>query len=242
MDIPESTPDRPLRRERMTRLRKTIAERLLSAQRTAAILSTFNEADVSRMMALRAKHKELFKETHGVNLGFMSFFTRACVLAMKAVPQVNASIVGDEIVTYDYMDFGIAVGGDKGLIVPVIRNVERMTFAGIEGQIARLAARARAGKIEIDELKGGTFTISNVGVYGALFGTPIINPPQTAILGMYGIKNRCVPDENNQPSVRPMMYLAMSYDHRLLDGKDAATFLGRVKELVENPERLLLDI
>lgn len=233
---------RGVRRERMTRLRKTIAERMVEAQRNAAILTTFNEADMSGVMALRSRYKDAFKERHGIGLGFMSFFVRACVQAMRVVPQVNASIEGDEIVYHDYCDFGIAVGGDRGLIVPVVRNVEAMSFADIEKQIAALAARAREGKIELEELQGGTFTISNVGVYSPLLGTPIINPPQSAILGMYTIKDRPVADEKRQIVVKPMMYLALSYDHRLLDGKDATTFLVKVKDLIENPERLMLEV
>ncbi len=233
---------RGVRRERMTRLRKTIAERMVEAQRNAAILTTFNEADMSGVMALRSRYKDAFKERHGIGLGFMSFFVRACVQAIRLVPQINASIEGEEIVYHDYCDFGIAVGGDRGLIVPVVRNVDSMSFADIEKQIAALAARAREGKIELDELQGGTFTISNVGVYSPLLGTPIINPPQSAILGMYTIKDRPVADEKKQIVVKPMMYLALSYDHRLLDGKDATTFLVKVKELIENPERLMLEV
>jgi 2-oxoglutarate dehydrogenase E2 component (dihydrolipoamide succinyltransferase) len=238
---PQFTGERTVRRERMTRLRKTIADRMVEAQHTAAILSTFNEADMSAIVALRAKYKDSFKEKHGVGLGFMSFFVKACVSAIQSVPAINASIENDEIVYHDYCDFGIAVGGDRGLIVPVLRNVERLSFAEIEKAIAALAARAREGKIELSELQGGTFSISNVGTYGPLMGTPIINPPQSAILGMYAMKDRPVA-VNGQVVIRPMMYLALSYDHRLLDGKDAVTFLVKVKEAVENPERLLLTV
>ena len=233
---------RNVRRERMTRLRKTIADRMVEAQKNAAILSTFNEADMSAVMALRSKYKESFKEKHGVGLGFMSFFVKACVIGIREFPMINASIEGDEIVYHDYCDFGVAVGGDRDLIVPVVRNAETLSFAEIEKAIADLAARARAGKIEIDELQGGTFTLSNVGVYSPLLGTPIINPPQSAILGMYAIKDRPIVDEKKQIVARPMMNLALSYDHRLLDGKDAVSFLVRVKECIENPERLMMDI
>ncbi len=239
---PAMTGERTVRRERMTRLRKTIADRMVEAQRNAAILSTFNEADMSAVMGLRAKYKESFKEKHGVGLGFMSFFVKACVLGIREFPMINASIDGDEIVYHDYCDFGVAVGGDRGLIVPVVRNCETLSFAQIEKAIAELAARARAGKIEIDELQGGTFTLSNVGVYSPLLGTPIINPPQSAILGMYAIKDRPIVDEKKNIVVRPMLNLALSYDHRLLDGKDAVSFLVRVKECIENPERLMMDI
>lgn len=232
---------RNVRRERMSRLRKTIADRMVEAQHTAAILTTFNEVDMSAVLGLRARYKESFKERHGVGLGFMSFFVKAAIEALRQFPKVNASIEGDEIVYHEFYDIGVAVGADKGLVVPILRNAETLSMAAIEKEVARLAAKARDGKIELSDLEGGTFTISNVGTYGPLMGTPILSPPQTGILGMYAMKERPIVTEKKEVAVRPMMYLAFSYDHRLLDGKDAASFLVRVKELIESPERLLLE-
>jgi len=225
----------------MTPIRKRIAERLVRAQHTAAILTTFNEIDMSAVMALRAQHKERFQQLHGVGLGFMSFFARACVTALHDVPLVNAEIRGDNVVCRDYVHLGIAVGTPRGLVVPVIRHAERLGFADIEREIGRLATLARDGKLSIDDLTGGTFTISNGGVYGSLLSTPILNPPQSGILGMHKIEKRAVV-VNDQIVARPMMYVALSYDHRLVDGEQAVTFLVRVKERVEEPTRLLLDV
>ncbi len=245
--IPTSTSTggtREVRRVRMTKLRQRIAERLVESQKVAATLTTFNEVDMSRSMALRKKYKDAFADKHGVGLGFMSFFVKATIHALKSQPIVNASIVGDEIEYHDYMDVGVAVGTDKGLVVPVLRNAETMSFAEIEARIKDFAIRARAGKLSVDEMTGGTFTVSNGGVYGSMMSTPILNPPQTGILGMHAIKNRAVEDPDNPGSIvlRPMMYIAMSYDHRIIDGTEAVTFLKTIKEGVEEPERLLFDI
>ena len=228
-------------RVRMTPLRKRIAERLVQAQHAAAILTTFNEIDMSAVMALRAEHKDRFREKHGIGLGFMSFFARACIAALGEVRVVNAEIRGDDIVYKKYVNLGVAVGTERGLVVPVLRHAERMSFADIEREIERLAARAREGKLSLAELSGGTFTISNGGVYGSLLSTPILNPPQSGILGMHKIEKRPVV-VGDQVVVRPMMYVALSYDHRLVDGEQAVTFLVRVKERLENPARLLLDV
>ncbi len=228
-------------RVRMTRLRQTIARRLKEAQNTAAILTTYNEVDMSAVMELRDSYKELFLKKHGVKLGFMSFFTRACVHALKEVPEVNAEIDGDEIVYKHYVHMGIAVGTPSGLVVPVIRNADRMSFAEIEKAIAEKGARARDGKLSMEEMTGGTFTISNGGVYGSLMSSPILNPPQSGILGMHKIQDRPVAI-GGEVVIRPMMYLALSYDHRIVDGKGAVTFLVRVKEALEDPRRLLMDL
>jgi 2-oxoglutarate dehydrogenase E2 component (dihydrolipoamide succinyltransferase) len=225
----------------MTRLRQRIAERLLQAQHTAAILTTFNEVDMQPVMGLRAQHKARFAEVHGVNLGFMSFFARACVAALRDVPVVNARIDGSDIVMQRHVHLGIAVGTERGLVVPVVRHAEQRSFADIEREIERLAMLARQNKLGIDDLSGGTFTISNGGVYGSLLSTPILNPPQSAILGMHKIEKRPVVIED-AIVIRPMMYLALSYDHRLIDGEQAVTFLVRVKERLEDPTRLLLDL
>ncbi|MEC8321224.1 MAG: 2-oxoglutarate dehydrogenase complex dihydrolipoyllysine-residue succinyltransferase [Planctomycetota bacterium] len=235
---------REMRRVRMTKLRQRIAERLVESQRTAATLTTFNEVDMSRAMDLRKRYKEAFAEKHGVGLGFMSFFVKAAVHALKSQPIVNASIVGDEIEYHDYNDIGVAVGTDKGLVVPVLRNAETMSFAEIEARIKDFAIRARDGKLSVDEMTGGTFTVSNGGVYGSMMSTPILNPPQTGILGMHAIKKRAVedPDAPGTIVLRPMMYIAMSYDHRIIDGTEAVTFLKTIKEAVESPERMLLDL
>jgi len=229
------------RREPMTRLRKRIAERLVEAQRTAAILTTFNEVDLGAVQEIRARWKERFKETYGVSLGLVSFFARACVLALRDIPIANAEIRGDEIVFRDPVHLGIAVSTDRGLVVPVIRHAERLDFAGIEREIHRLAEKARAARLAPDDLAGGTFSITNGGVFGSLLSTPILNPPQSAILGLHKIEDRPVA-RDGQVIVRPRMYVALSYDHRLIDGKDSVTFLVRVKERIEDPSRLLLEL
>ena len=240
---PLPTGSRGVRRERMTKLRQKIAERLVSAQRTAAMLTTFNEVDMTNVMATRSKYKEVFEKTHGVRLGFMSFFVKASVAALRGCPKVNAYIVDDQIEYHDYNDVAVAVGTDRGLVVPVIRNAEALNFAQIEGTIADFAARARDGSLSVDEMTGGTFTISNGGVYGSMMSTPILNPPQSGILGMHGIKKRAVedPEHPGQIALRPMMYLAFSYDHRVIDGTEAVTFLKHIKECIEDPARLLLE-
>ncbi len=235
---PRSTPDRPGdRRVPMTRLRARIAERLVQAQRTAAILTTFNEVDMGPVMQLRTQHKDSFKTKHGVGLSFMSFFTRAVVKALQTIPAVNASIDGNDTIYHDYQDIGIAVGTDRGLVVPVLRGVEKMSFADIEKGIAALAVKARDGKLSVPEMSGGTFTISNGGTYGSMMSTPILNPPQSGILGMHKIYDRPMA-VNGQVVIRPMMYLALSYDHRMIDGKEAVTFLVQIKEMLEKPELL----
>jgi 2-oxoglutarate dehydrogenase E2 component (dihydrolipoamide succinyltransferase) len=225
----------------MSRIRARIAERLLQAQHTAAILTTFNDVDMSRVMDVRARHKEAFEKKHGVRLGFMSFFARACVQALQELPAVNVEIRGTDIVYHDFVHLGIAASTDRGLVVPVVRHVERLDFAGIEREIARLAQRARDNTLTPQELSGGTFTITNGGVFGSLLSTPILNPPQSGILGMHKIEKRAVVVDD-QVVVRPMMYVALSYDHRLIDGAQAVGFLVRVKESLENPERLLLGV
>jgi 2-oxoglutarate dehydrogenase E2 component (dihydrolipoamide succinyltransferase) len=225
----------------MTRLRQRIAERLRQAQATAAILTTFNEVDMTAVMDLRARYKTRFNEVHGVALGFMSFFSRACIAALKEMPLINAQIDGTDIVHYKHVNLGIAVGTERGLVVPIVHNADLMSFAEIEREIARLADLARTNKLGIDDLSGGTFTISNGGVYGSLLSTPILNPPQSAILGMHKIEKRPVVVDD-QIAIRPMMYLALSYDHRLIDGSEAVTFLVKVKERLEDPSRLLLDL
>ena len=229
------------RRTPMSRLRRRIAERLVEAQHTAAILTTFNEVDMQPVMALRARHKEDFERRHGVRLGFMSFFAKAAVQALRRFPAVNARIEGDNIVYHDYCDIGVAVGSPRGLVVPILRNVETMSFAGIEAQIAAFGAKARDGSLSIDEMSGGTFTISNGGVFGSLLSTPILNPPQSGILGMHKTEERPVV-ANGEIVVRPMMYVALSYDHRIIDGREAVQFLVCVKEAIEDPARLLLDV
>jgi 2-oxoglutarate dehydrogenase E2 component (dihydrolipoamide succinyltransferase) len=228
-------------RVRMSRLRKRIAERLKEAQNTAAMLTTFNEVDMSQVMAARARFKDSFEKKHGVKLGFMSFFVKAAVLALKEIPAVNAEIDGEEVVYKNYYNIGVAVGTEQGLVVPVLRDADRLSFAEIEAQIADFGRRARDGKLTLDELTGGTFTISNGGVYGSLMSTPILNPPQSGILGMHKIQDRPVAIAGKL-EIRPMMYLALSYDHRLVDGREAVTFLVRLKEAVEDPERLLLEM
>ena len=228
-------------RVRMSRLRQTIARRLKDAQNTAAMLTTYNEADMTEIMALRSKYKELFVSKHGVKLGFMSFFVKACVEALKDIPSVNAEIDGTDIIYKNFYDISIAVGTDKGLVVPVLRDADKLSLAGIEKGIGELGAKARDGNLSMDDMRGGTFTISNGGVYGSLMSSPILNPPQSGILGMHKIEKRAVV-VNDEIVIRPMMYLALSYDHRIVDGKEAVTFLVRVKECLEDPERLLLDL
>jgi 2-oxoglutarate dehydrogenase E2 component (dihydrolipoamide succinyltransferase) len=225
----------------MTRLRQTIARRLKDAQNTAAMLTTFNEADMTQVMALRARHKDSFEQKHGVKLGFMGFFVKACAGALKEVPSVNAEIDGADIIYKNYYHLGVAVGMDKGLVVPVVRDCDRLSFAEIEKTIADLGQRARAGQLKIEELQGGTFTITNGGVYGSLMSTPILNVPQSGILGMHKIQERPVAVAG-KIEIRPMMYLALTYDHRIVDGKEAVAFLVRVKEALEDPARLVLDI
>lgn len=228
-------------RVRMTRLRKTIATRLKEAQNTAAMLTTFNEVDLGAVMAARSQYKELFEKKHGVRLGFMSFFVKACITALKDIPAVNAEIDDDELVYKNFYNIGVAVGTDKGLVVPVLKDAQELSLAGIEKAINAYGQAARDGNLKIDDLQGGTFTISNGGVYGSLMSTPILNAPQSGILGMHKIQERpMVVDGEIQ--VRPMMYLALSYDHRIVDGKEAVTFLVRVKECLEDPQRLLLDL
>ncbi|MGQ0602483.1 MAG: 2-oxoglutarate dehydrogenase complex dihydrolipoyllysine-residue succinyltransferase [Anaerolineales bacterium] len=231
---------RPEERLRMSRRRRTIAQRLVEAQHTAAMLTTFNEIDLGAVMALRARRKDSFKERHGVGLGFMSFFVKAVVGALTTIPQLNAEIQGDEVVLKRYYDIGIAVGAEEGLVVPVLRDADRMSFGEIERRIKELADKARASTLTLDELRGGTFTITNGGVFGSLLSTPILNPPQSGILGMHKIEERPVA-QNGQVVIRPMMYVALSYDHRLVDGREAVQFLVRVKELIEDPETLLLE-
>jgi len=225
----------------MSRLRLTVAKRLKDAQNTAAILTTFNDVDMSAVIDARARYKDLFEKKHGIRLGFMGFFVKAVALAVKDVPAVNASLEGDEIVYHDYLDVSVAVSAPKGLVVPVVRDADRMSFAEIEKSIADFGKRAKDGTLGMDDMTGGTFTISNGGVFGSLLSTPIINPPQSAVLGMHRIEERPVA-KDGQVVIRPMMYLALSYDHRLIDGREAVTFLVRVKEAIEDPTRLLIDL
>jgi 2-oxoglutarate dehydrogenase E2 component (dihydrolipoamide succinyltransferase) len=237
---PASEEDRE-ERVPMTRLRQTIARRLKDAQNTAAMLTTFNEADMTEVMALRARYKDAFGQKHGVKLGFMGLFVKACAGALREVPSVNAEIDGADIIYKNYYHLGVAVGTDKGLVVPVVRDCDRLDLAGIEKTIADLGKRARAGQLKIEEMQGGTFTITNGGVYGSLMSTPILNAPQSGILGMHKIQERPVAVAG-KIEIRPMMYLALTYDHRIVDGKEAVTFLVRVKEALEDPARLVLDI
>jgi len=238
-----SVPDDASREERvrMTRLRQTIARRLKEAQNTAAMLTTFNEVDMSAVMKLRSDYRELFEKKHGVKLGFMGFFVKACVQALHEIPAVNAEIDGDDLVYKNYYHLGIAVGTDRGLVVPVVRDTDTKSIAAIEKEIADLGRRARDGQLSIDEMQGGTFTITNGGIYGSLMSTPILNAPQSGILGMHKIEERPVVI-GGKVEIRPMMYLALSYDHRIVDGKEAVTFLVRVKECLEDPQRLVLDL
>jgi len=229
---------REARKEKMSNLRKTVSRRLVEAKNTTAMLTTFNEVDMSQVMSLRTKYKDKFKEKHGVNLGFMSFFTKAVCYALQEWPAVNAYIDGEELIFHDYCDISIAVSAPKGLVVPVIRNAESLSMAEIEKKVVELAGKARDNKLSMEEMQGGTFTITNGGVFGSLMSTPIINIPQSAILGMHKIEERAVV-VNGQIVIRPMMYLAVSYDHRIIDGRESVSFLVRVKELLENPEQLL---
>ena len=228
-------------RVRMTRLRKTIATRLKEAQNTAAMLTTFNEVDMTAVMATRKQYKDLFEKKHGVKLGFMSFFVRACITALQDIPAVNAEIDGEELVYKNYYNIGVAVGTEKGLVVPVLKDAQNLSLAGIEKAIGDYGQSAREGTLKLDDLQGGTFTISNGGVYGSLMSTPILNTPQSGVLGMHKIQERPMVI-NGEIKIRPMMYLALSYDHRIVDGKEAVTFLVRVKECLEDPQRLLLDL
>ena len=225
----------------MSRRRQTIAARLVEAQRTAAMLTTFNEIDMSAVMDVRKRRKDSFKERHGIGLGFMSFFTKATVGALKAFPRLNAEIQGDELVLKHYYDIGIAVGAEEGLVVPVLRDADQLSLAGVEKTISDLGKRARDGSLKIDDMQGGTFTISNGGVYGSLMSTPILNAPQSGILGMHKIQERPMVVAG-KIEARPMMYLALSYDHRIVDGREAVTFLVRVKECLEAPERMILEV
>jgi 2-oxoglutarate dehydrogenase E2 component (dihydrolipoamide succinyltransferase) len=236
-----ATGDRREERVRMTRLRQTVAKRLKEAQNTAAMLTTFNDVDMSEVMAARARFKDAFEKKHGVRLGLMSFFTKAVVLAAKDIPAVNAQIDGEEIVYFDYLDVSVAVSAPNGLVVPVVRDADKLSFAEIEKAIGALGAKAKAGTLTMADMQGGTFTISNGGVFGGLMSTPIINPPQSAVLGLHRIEDRPVV-RDGQIVVRPMMYLALSYDHRLIDGREAVTFLKTVKEAIEDPTRLLIDL
>jgi 2-oxoglutarate dehydrogenase E2 component (dihydrolipoamide succinyltransferase) len=242
--VAPSAPRPPQEREervKMTRLRQTIAKRLKDAQNTAAMLTTFNEVDMTNVMALRNQYKDIFEKKHGVKLGFMSFFTRACIAALKEVPDVNAEIDGQDIIYKNHYDIGVAVGTDKGLVVPVVRDADAMSLAEIEKAIGALGKKARDGKLAIEDMQGGTFTITNGGVYGSLMSTPILNAPQSGVLGMHNIVQRPMA-VNGQVLIRPMMYLALSYDHRVVDGKGAVTFLVSVKNAIEDPQRLLLDL
>ena len=231
---------RGLRRTKLSMLRRKVAERLVAAKNETAMLTTFNEVDMSPIFELRKQYKEAFKDKHGVGLGFMSFFTLAVVRALKLFPAVNSMIDGKEMISYDFCDISIAVSGPKGLMVPVIRNAENLSFKGVESEVKRLAIRAREGQITIDEMTGGTFTISNGGVFGSMLSTPIINPPQSGILGMHNIIERPVAVDG-KVEIRPMMYLALSYDHRIIDGKESVGFLVAVKEALENPQEILMD-
>jgi 2-oxoglutarate dehydrogenase E2 component (dihydrolipoamide succinyltransferase) len=238
---PPRAPGEREQRVRMTRLRKRIAERLKSAQNTAAMLTTFNEVDMSAILKLREQFKDGFEKKHGVKLGFMSFFVKACIQALKEIPAVNGEIDGDDLIYKNHYDIGVAVGTEQGLVVPVVRDADKMGFAEIEKKIGELGRKARDGKLTIEDLTGGTFTISNGGVYGSLMSTPILNPPQSGILGMHKTQPRPVAIEG-KVEIRPMMYLALSYDHRIIDGREAVTFLVRVKENIEDPQRLLLEM
>jgi 2-oxoglutarate dehydrogenase E2 component (dihydrolipoamide succinyltransferase) len=225
----------------MSRLRRTAAERLVAAQHSAALLTTFNEVDMGNVIALRKEYGESFQQKYQVKLGFMSFFVKACIEGLKQFPALNAEVRSNNVVYHNYYDIGVAVGSGKGLVVPVLRNAERMSFAEVEQGIGDFARRAKDNKLKVDELQGGTFTISNGGVYGSLLSTPIVNPPQSGVLGLHAIQERPVAREGNVV-IRPMMYAALTYDHRVVDGREAVSFLKRVKEVVENPARMLLEI
>jgi 2-oxoglutarate dehydrogenase E2 component (dihydrolipoamide succinyltransferase) len=235
------TPERQTEVVPMSKLRRTVAERLVEAQRNAALLTTFNEIDMTSVLSLRKEHGEAFQKKYNVKLGFMSFFVKASIDALKQFPAVNAEVRGTDIVYHNYFDIGVAIGSGKGLVVPVLRNVERMSFAEIEMAIGDFAKRAQENKLKPDELHGGTFTISNGGVYGSLLSTPIVNPPQSGVLGLHGIQERPVAREG-QVMIRSMMYVALTYDHRIVDGREAVTFLKRVKETIENPARMLIEV
>lgn len=237
----ETGPGRTMERVPMTRLRKRTAERLLQAQQQAAILTTFNEVNMQALLDVRNRHKDAFEKRHGVKLGFMSFFVKAAVEALRKFPVVNACVDGDDILYHGYFDIGVAVGSERGLVVPILRNAEQLSFADIERQIADFGQRAREGKLTLDELTGGTFTISNGGIFGSLLSTPILNPPQSAILGMHKTQDRPVA-ENGQVVIRPMMYLALSYDHRIIDGREAVQCLDTLRQCLEDPARLLLQV
>ncbi|WP_417620643.1 2-oxoglutarate dehydrogenase complex dihydrolipoyllysine-residue succinyltransferase [Parasphingorhabdus sp.] len=240
--VPSQGGNRNEERVRMTRLRQTVARRLKEAQDTAALLTTFNDVDMTAVIETRSKYKELFAKKHGVKLGFMGFFVKAACMALKDVPSVNAQIEGEEIVYHDYADISVAVSAPNGLVVPVIRNAEAMSFADVENTIGDFGKRAKDGTLTMEDMKGGTFTISNGGVFGSLMSTPIINPPQSAVLGLHRIDQRPVVMPDGSIEARPMMYLALSYDHRLIDGREAVTFLVRIKEAIEDPARLLIDL
>jgi 2-oxoglutarate dehydrogenase E2 component (dihydrolipoamide succinyltransferase) len=238
---PQDDPTKPVVREKMTRRRQTIAKRLVEVQHTAAMLTTFNEVDMSAIMDVRSRRKDKFAEKHDVKLGFMSFFTKAVVGALKEFPLLNAEIQGDELLIKKFYDIGVAVSTDQGLVVPVVRDADRLTFAGVEREILEMAKKARDNKLGLNELQGGTFTITNGGTFGSLLSTPILNAPQVGILGMHSIQWRPVAIDKERMENRPMMYLALSYDHRIVDGKEAVSFLVRLKQLLEDPESLLLE-
>ena len=243
MRVPTAPVDETLeQRVKMTRLRQTIARRLKDAQNTAAMLTTFNDVDMSAVMAIRSQYKELFESRHGIKLGFMGFFVKACIQALKEIPSVNAEIDGEDLIYKNYYHIGVAVGTDRGLVVPIVRDADRLSLAEIEKQIVDYGQRARKGQLGIEELQGGTFTITNGGVYGSLMSTPILNAPQSGILGMHRIEQRPVVLKDGSIAARPMMYLALTYDHRIVDGKEAVTFLVRVKECLEDPHRFILDL
>lgn len=233
--------NRPEQRVPMTRIRQRIAERLLQSQQQAAILTTFNEINMQPVMELRTRYKDAFEKKHGVKLGFSSFFVKAVVIALQKFPIINASVDGNDIIYHGYFDIGVAIGSERGLVVPIVRDADQLSFADIEKQIAEFAARAKVGKLTLEELTGGTFTVSNGGVFGSMLSTPIINPPQSAILGIHATKERAVV-ENGQIVIRPINYFAVSYDHRIIDGREAVQFLVSIKETLENPERILLDL
>lgn len=240
-ELQQGSPNRSEEIKPMSMIRRTIASRLVQAQHTAALLTTFNEVDMQPVMQLRNKYRDAFQEKHGVKLGFMSFFAKAACESLKRYPSVNAEIRGNNVVYRNYFDIGIAIGGGKGLVVPVLRNVEKMTFAGIERQIGEYASRAMANKLLPEDLEGGTFTISNGGIYGSLLSTPIVNPPQSGILGLHSIQDRPIA-LNGEVVIRPMMYIALTYDHRIIDGREAVSFLKTIKEVIEDPSRLFLEI
>ena len=239
--IAKSSSERSEKRQAMSPIRKRIAQRLVEAQHTGALLTTFNEVDMSAVMSLRKQHQDAFTERYGIKLGFMSFFVKATIDALQAFPAINAEIQGNEIVYHNYCDIGIAIGGGKGLVVPVLRHAERMGFSAVELAISEFAKKSQNGTLSPQELTGGTFTITNGGVYGSLLSTPIVNPPQSGVLGMHSIQDRPVA-RDGQVVIRPMMYVALTYDHRIVDGKEAVTFLKRIKDCIENPVRLLLDV